>query len=342
MLFARSRLPGRDTLAGPRAVAGAMLIALLTMAGVQVAGAAGPTTVPLGTAASFAVLAGSGITNTGGSVVRGDIGTFPTATVTGFPPGIVTGTDHRGDAVTQGAKADLVGAYNAAAGKAPVTTIGTELGGSSLAAGTYAATSGTFGLTGNLTLNAAGDPSAVWVFQTASTLTTAAGSMVTLTGGAQSCNVFWQVGSSATLGAGTAFRGTILALTSISLVTGASVDGRLLARNGAVTLDTNTITPSSCAAAPTLTASPIPASSPSAPAAIVTPAPSSGGGATAAPSSAPAGTTRPVAALPSTSTADTGPGAPWLALLALLALPLLRGVSTSLRARVGAVIARRR
>src|SRR2546423_1428589 len=189
------------------------------------ASAAGPT-VGLGSAASFSVLAGSGITNTGPSVINGNIGSFPTTSITGFPPGLVNGTNHAGDAVTQGAKSDLTTAYNDAAGRTPVTTVPTELGGTTLVPGVYGSAAGTFGITGTVTLNGQGDPNAVFVFQTASTLITATGSTVSLIGSAQACNVFWQVGSSATLGGSTSFKGTILALTSITLVTGATIDGR--------------------------------------------------------------------------------------------------------------------
>ena len=245
-------------------------IALAALAGLAVMVAIGTTSVPsanaahitrvgLGTADGFAVLAGSGITNTGPTVINGDIGSFPTATTTGFPPGTVNGANRGGDAVTQGAKTDLVSAYNDAAGRTPVTTVPTELGGTTLTHGVYSAASGTFGLTGALTLDAQGDANAVWIFQMASTLTTANASSVVLIGGAQSCNVYWQVGSSATLGGSTSFRGNILALTSVTLVTSATVDGRVLARNGAVTLDTNTITRSTCAVATPAPATPTPA-----------------------------------------------------------------------------------
>lgn len=241
----RNEIPRRLLAAGS---ACALLAAALL--GAVGASAAGPVAVPLSTAASFAVLAGSGITNTGATVTTGDIGSFPTTTIGGFPPGTVGGTNHAGDAVTQGAKTALTTAYLDAESRTPVTTVPTELGGTILTAGVYTAASGTFGLTGSLTLDGQGDPSAVFIFQMPTTLTTATGSNVTLTGSAQSCNVFWQVGSSATLGGATTFRGTILALTSITLVTGATIDGRALARNGAVTLDTNTITISTCAAPP--------------------------------------------------------------------------------------------
>lgn len=207
-------------------------------------------TVNLGTADSFAVLAGSAITNTGSSVINGDIGSYPTMTITGFPPGTVNGTNQAGDTVTQGAKTDLITAYNNAAGQTPVSTVPTELGGTTKTAGVYDSAAGTFGITGTLTLDAEGDPSAVFIFKTASTLTTAGASNVVLINGAQACNVFWQVGSSATLGTNSTFKGNILALTSATLTTGANVEGRVLARNGAVTLDSNIITKTTCVTPP--------------------------------------------------------------------------------------------
>jgi hypothetical protein len=206
--------------------------------------------VGLGTATAFAVLAGSTVTNTGPSVIVGDLGVSPGAAVVGFPPGTVVGAIHAADAVATQAQADLTTAYNDAAGRTPVTTVATELGGTTLTEGVYDSAAGTFQITGNLTLDAQGDPDAVFIFQTASTLITAAASTVTLIGGAQACNVFWQVGSSATLGTGSVFVGNILALTSITATTGASVNGRLLARNGAVTLDTNTVLRPTCAVPP--------------------------------------------------------------------------------------------
>ncbi len=215
--------------------------------------AAGPTTVGLSTTTSFAVLAGSGITNTGPTTINGDVGSYPTATQTGFGSVTLNGTNHNGDSVTQGAKTDLVTAYNDAAGRTPVTTIPTELGGSTLVPGVYTSAAGTFGITGTLTLNGQGDPNAVFIFQAASTLITASSSNIVLTGSARSCNIFWQVGSSATLGTSSTLRGNVFALTSITATTGAVIDGRLLARNGAVTLDTNTITKSTCAAVTTTT-----------------------------------------------------------------------------------------
>ncbi len=217
------------------------------------------STVNLGTASNFAVLAGSGITNTGTTTVTGDIGTYPTTTITGFSSIVLTGTNHAGDAVTQGAQTDLTAAYNNAAGQTGVVTVPTELGGTTKIAGAYDSAPGTFGITGTLTLDAQGDPNAVFIFKTASTLITAGASNVSLVNGAQACNVFWQVGSSATVGANSTFKGNILALTSATLTTGANVEGRVLARNGVVTMDTNTITKANCAAlSPTPTSTPLP------------------------------------------------------------------------------------
>jgi hypothetical protein len=223
---------------------GTMVIAALMVQGVALS-----QTVNLGTAYSFAVLAGSGVTNTGPTVLKGDLGTFATLTISGFPPGTLAlpGVNHAGDAVTQQAKSDLVTAYNDAAGRALTGTVSADLGGQTLVAGVYNSAS-SLGLTGTLTLNGEGDPNAVFIFQAGSTLITGSGSVVKLINSAQPCNVFWQVGSSATLGTTTSFVGSILALTSITLNTNATVIGRALARNGAVTLDNNTVIPPTCGA----------------------------------------------------------------------------------------------
>ncbi|WP_081887966.1 ice-binding family protein [Verrucomicrobium sp. BvORR034] len=204
--------------------------------------------VDLGTADSFAVLAGSGISNTGPTTIVGDIGTHPNPAITNGGSITLTGTNHADDAVTAQAKIDLVTAYNNAAGLAPTGTItaGT-LGGLTLVAGVYNDGGFSLGLTGTLTLDAQGNPDAVWVFQTGSTLITASNSSVVIINGGQACHIFWQVGSSATLGTNSTFQGNVLALTSITATTGASVTGRLLARNGAVTLDTNEIIKAICA-----------------------------------------------------------------------------------------------
>jgi hypothetical protein len=169
--------------------------------------------------------------------------------VTGFPPGTVNGTIHAADAVAAQAQTDTTTAYNDTAARAPAVSVSGDLGGLVLTPGVYKSSS-SLGLTGDVTLDAQGDPSAVFILQVSSTLTTASSSRVVLTNGADACNVFWQVGSSATLGTNSSFRGTILALTSITLNTGATVDGRAFARNGAVTMDDNTITRANCASAP--------------------------------------------------------------------------------------------
>ena len=204
--------------------------------------------VSLGTAGNFSVLAGSTVTNTGPSVIDGgSVGVSPGSAITGFPPGSVKPpfTTHAADAVALQAQNDLTTAYNAAAGLVHTQDLtGQNLGGLTLVPGVYFFSSSAQ-LTGTLTLNDQGDPNAQFVFQIGSTLTTASNSsVVTINGGSMpGCNVFWQVGSSATLGTGTAFEGHILALTSITLNTSATIlDGSALARNGAVTLDTNTIT----------------------------------------------------------------------------------------------------
>ena len=180
----------------------ALLVTLVIAGGAQ---AAQPT-VGLGTAASFAVLAGTGITNTGPTTITGDVGTYPTPAETGFGSVTLHGTNHAGDAVALQAKTDLTTAYNSAAGRTPVSTVGTELGGQTLTPGVYDSAAGTFGITGTLTLNGQGQQNAVFIFKMASTLITASSSNVRFINGAQSCNVFWQVGSSATLGTSSTFR----------------------------------------------------------------------------------------------------------------------------------------
>jgi Ice-binding-like len=220
--------------------------------GSYLVGAASPllqTAPSLGTASSFAVLGGSTVTNTGATTVRGDLGVSPGSAVTGFPPGtVVGGTIHAADALAGQAQSDTTTAYNSLAGQACTADLtGQDLGGKTLTAGVYCFSTSAQ-LTGALTLNAQGNANAVFVFKIGSTLTTASNSSVLLINGGSPCNVFWQVGSSATVGTTTTFVGNILALTSISLTTGASVSGRALARNGAVTMDTNTIGAAGCAA----------------------------------------------------------------------------------------------
>ncbi len=199
--------------------------------------------LPLGAAANFVVLAGSTVANTGLTMVNGDLGLSPGSAVTGFPPGTVTGTQHVTDITAAQAQLDLTTAYNDAAGRSvgPISVSG-NLGGQTLAPGLYKSTSALEISSGDLTLDAQGDANGVFIFQMASTLTTTAGRQVILSGGAKAANVFWQVGSSATLGTTSVFKGTIMANQSITLTTGATLEGRALTSIGAVTLDSNTIT----------------------------------------------------------------------------------------------------
>ena len=205
------------------------------------------TAPTLGSAASFAVLGGSTVTNTGSTTVHGNLGVSPGTAVIGFPPGIVTGgTIYKGEAVALQAQNDVIIAYNALAAQACDRNLtGTDLGGLTLTPGVYCFSSSAQ-LTGTLTLNALGDPNAVFVFQIGSTLTTASNSHVDFINAGTACNVFWQLGTSATLGTGTRFAGSILALASITLTTDAHVLGRALARNGAVTMDGNDIDSDVC------------------------------------------------------------------------------------------------
>jgi hypothetical protein len=197
-------------------------------------------TVNLRTAETYSVLGGSTVTNTGATTLSGDLGLSPGTSITGSPA--VNGITHLTDAAAAQAKADLTTAYNDAAGRTTATTVAEELGGTTRTPGAYKSAAGTFGITGTVTLDAQSNPNAVFIFQMGSTLITAAASNIALIGGAQSSHVFWQVGSSATLGAGSTLSGTILAATSITVGAGTAVHGRALARDGAVTLDTNTFT----------------------------------------------------------------------------------------------------
>lgn len=222
--------------------------AVLALGGLAHAGPAAALGAPvgLGTAASYAVLAGTpNVANTGPTTLNGDLGIHPGSSVTGAP--VVTGATHLADAEALQAKNDLVTAYDDAAGRVSTGVADADLTGETFVSGVF--TGGAIGLTGAMTLDAQGDPGAVFVFQAASTLITEVGSSIGLINGAQACNVFWKVGSSATLKAGSNFVGTVMALTDIQAQTGATIAGRLLARNGAVTLDTNTITRPFCAAA---------------------------------------------------------------------------------------------
>lgn len=235
------------------ALTGIGLVASLSVMSTSAASAAtvidGP--VNLGTAATYGVLGASAVTNTGPSVVNGDLGLSPGTSITGFggaPNGSVNGTTHQTDAAAAQAQRDTTTAYDVAASLSPTQTGLTELNGLSLSPGVYSG--GALALANNGALTLAGSADSVWVFQAASTLTIGSASRITITGGASSCNVFWQVGSSATVGTGAQFQGTVLAQQSVTATTGATVRGRLLARTGAVTLDTNTIIASTGCPAP--------------------------------------------------------------------------------------------
>ncbi|MGO4254549.1 ice-binding family protein [Paenarthrobacter sp. TAF1] len=213
------------------------------------------TPVNLGTAGSYSVLAATTVTNTGPTTLQGDLGLSPGTAITGFPPGTAAGTIHAADAVALQAQSDLTNAYNNAAGQALTASVSGDLVGQTLTEGVYKSTS-SLALSGQLTLDGQGNPASVFVFQVASTLITASASSIIFTNGAQACNVFWQVGSSATLGTASSFKGTVLALTSITAQTNAVVEGRLLARNGQVSLDTNVVTAPACVTTPTTSAPP--------------------------------------------------------------------------------------
>ncbi len=202
-------------------------------------------TVDLGTAAPFSVLGGSTVTNTGPTTMSGDLGLYPGTAVTGAP--LVLGQTYVNDQVAIEAKNSLTTAYTDAQGRPASGSAGTQLAGQEFSAGVYDASESLLLSSGSVTLNAEGDPNAVFIFQIGSTLTTAANTSVSLVGGAQACNVFWEVGSSATLGSGTSFVGTIMAADSITANTGATIQGRLLAQTAAVTLEENTITTATCA-----------------------------------------------------------------------------------------------
>jgi hypothetical protein len=224
--------------------AGLTLAAGLAFAAVPAAAQA--SAVLLGTAAPFVVLAGSTATNTGPSVLNGELGLSPGTSLPGFNAAVVNGATHNNDAVAAQAQASLTTAYDTAAGQpSPVDLTGQDLGGLTLTAGNYAFSTSAQ-LTGALVLDAQGDPNAQFVFQIGSTLTTASASSVVMINGGSPCNVYWQIASSATLGSTTAFQGNLMAYTSITLNNRATVLGRALARNGAVTLDDNVLDASAC------------------------------------------------------------------------------------------------
>ena len=230
-----------------------MMIALMMSTPTKVSGATTP--VDLATASTFGILANTTITNTGTSSVGGsaggDIGLYAGSSITGLTTLTISGTVHISDATAITAKDDLSNAYDNAAGRTPFTTIATELGGMTLVPGVYRSTSGTFGITGTLTLDGQNDADAVFIFQMTKTLITASASKIIMTNGARVCNVFWQVGSSATLGTYSYFIGRIMASTSISANTGAVIYGSLHAKTGAVTLQSNKIMNIVCSSSPT-------------------------------------------------------------------------------------------
>jgi hypothetical protein len=200
----------------------------------------------------FAVLAGTTITITAApppTTLVGDVGVSPGTSIVTLPPGQPVGTVYAGGAIAAQAQTDLTGTYNALAGMpcAPANNrAGVDLGGKTLAPGVYCFPATSAGITGALVLDAQLDPNATWVFQIGTTLTTATNATVTVINGGSACNVYWQVGSSATLGTGTAFAGNVVAASSITMVTGSTLAGRALARTGGVGLQGNAITAAAC------------------------------------------------------------------------------------------------
>jgi hypothetical protein len=226
-------------------LAAGWLVALASFAcDVSVASPLAP--LQLGDGAAFAVLGASTVTSAGVSTVTGDLGVSPGTAVTGFPPGILVGSMHAGDGPAARAHADLATAYGDGAGRSPAVPEAGPLDGLTLGPGVYATGAG-MSLAGTLKLDAGGNTNAVFIFQAGSTLITAADSKVVLVGGAQACNVFWQVGSSATLGATSLLSGSILASASISMGDGVTVNGRALAVTAAVTMINDTVTAPACA-----------------------------------------------------------------------------------------------
>jgi hypothetical protein len=200
-------------------------------------------TVQLAGSANFAILAGSAVTSTGATIITGDLGLSPGTSIGGFPPGILNGTQLINGVLATQAKLDLTTAYNDAAGRTStdIVTLSGNIGGLTLSPGLYKSTSSLSISSGDLTFDAKGNASAVFIIQIATTLTTTSGRKVFLIGGAVASNIFWQVGSSATFGTTSVFKGTVMAMQSITFNTGATLDGKALARTGGITMAGNTI-----------------------------------------------------------------------------------------------------
>lgn len=252
---------------GVASIIGSLVLGTVALGGVVPASAAtNDAPVGLGSVGTYSVLGGAAVTNTGPTVLGQDLGVSPGTAITGFPPGVSLGTTHATDAEAAQAQIDLTTAYNDAANRPSSAAISADLVGQTLPGGVYTS-AGPIQLSGVLTLDGQNDPNSVFVFQAGSTLTTASASSIKLINGAQPCNVFWQVGSSATLGTNSQFEGTVMALTSITVETGATVEGRALARNGQVSLDTNVFTLPGCNVA-SPTPSPSTTTTPSTPAVV--------------------------------------------------------------------------
>ncbi|MEV0393142.1 ice-binding family protein [Polymorphospora rubra] len=294
------RAPARRGLRGLALALSGALASGVVLAPPPAYAANGP--VSLGAADRYAVLAGETVNNVGNSVIGGDVGVSPGETLAGFPPGVVNGERHPADESAAHAQRDLTSAYDDASNRVSTDPTGTELGGKTLAPGVYTSTDAV-ALTGTLTLDARGDANAVFVFQLATTLVTGANSRVQVVNSPRPlCNVYWKVGTSATLGSDTEFVGVVMALDSVSLNARARVTpGAVLARNGAVSLDENTVNRASCipaAASPGATGRPVPSPSP-------TPSPS------ASPSPSPSSPTpTPSSPSPSPSSATPSPSSP--------------------------------
>ena len=229
---------------GAATLSSAMLFSMLAMSTAPSAFAA-EAPVNLGSAGTYSVLAGQTVTNTGSTTIASDLGTSPGTAITGFPPGLISGKVHLADGPALLAQNDLATAYDNAACRQPIEILDADLSGRTLVSGVYA-TNTDLGVTGNVTLDGQGDPDSVWIFQIGSALNTSVDSSVNLINGANACNIYWQVGSSATLGTRSDFKGSIMALTSVSVNTDSTVEGRVLARNGSVTLDNNVILEPNC------------------------------------------------------------------------------------------------